>query len=186
MYYPIKALFLLALAFDIYAIKFIVWDIWKWLFRFEDRSWYKKLFYSVYSNEYDDENEYEYEYEDESYEENKAESDADESDLCSDRDDAEDIEAQALELFEMEEYDKAFALLDTVEEPSFGNLTNFYIGICFEKGYGSEVDVEQAEYFYALAENGEEKNTIAEVVKSGFRNESTGKIIRYPEVVIFA
>lgn len=59
MYYPIKTLFLLALAIDIYAIKFIVWDIWKWLFRFEDRSWYKKLFYSVYSNAYDAENEYE-------------------------------------------------------------------------------------------------------------------------------
>lgn len=54
MYYPIKALFLLALAFDIYAIKFIIWDIWKWLFRFEDRAWYKKLFYSVYSDTYDD------------------------------------------------------------------------------------------------------------------------------------
>ena len=36
------------------------------------------------------------------------------------------------------------------------------------------------------AENGEEKNTIAEVVKAGFKNESTGKIIRYPEVIIFA
>ena len=55
MYYPIKALFLLALAFDIYAIKFIVWDIWKWLFRFEDRAWYKSLFYSIYSDTYDDE-----------------------------------------------------------------------------------------------------------------------------------
>ena len=36
------------------------------------------------------------------------------------------------------------------------------------------------------AENGEEKNTIAEVVKAGFKNESTGKIIRYPEVIIFS
>ena len=54
MYYSIKALFLLALAFDVYAIKFVVWDVWKWLFRFEDRVWYKKLFYSVYSNTYND------------------------------------------------------------------------------------------------------------------------------------
>lgn len=59
MYYPIKALFLLALAFDIYTIKFIIWDIWKWLFRFEDRAWYKKLFYSVYSDTYIEEDEYE-------------------------------------------------------------------------------------------------------------------------------
>lgn len=59
MYYPLKALFLLALAFDIYAIKFIVWDIWKWLFRFEDRAWYKKLFYRVYSDKYDKEDAYE-------------------------------------------------------------------------------------------------------------------------------
>ena len=59
MYYPIKALFLLALAFDIYAIKFIIWDIWKWLFRFEDRAWYKKLFYSFYSDTYIEEDEYE-------------------------------------------------------------------------------------------------------------------------------
>ena len=58
MYYPIKALFLLALAFDIYAIKFIIWDIWKWLFRFEDRVWYKKLFYSFYSDTYIKEDEY--------------------------------------------------------------------------------------------------------------------------------
>lgn len=55
MYYPIKALFLLLLAFDIYAIKFIVWDVWKWLFKFEDRAWYKKLFYSAYSDTYEDE-----------------------------------------------------------------------------------------------------------------------------------
>ena len=54
MYYPIKALFLLILAFDIYAIKFLLWDIWKWLFRFEDRTWYKKFFYSIYSDTYDD------------------------------------------------------------------------------------------------------------------------------------
>lgn len=59
MYYPIKALFLLALAFDIYAIKFIIWDIWKLLFRFEERAWYKRLFYSVYSDTYDEEDAYE-------------------------------------------------------------------------------------------------------------------------------
>ena len=59
MYYPIKALFLLMLAFDIYAIKFLLWDIWKWLFRFEDRTWYKKFFYSIYSDTYDNVDEYE-------------------------------------------------------------------------------------------------------------------------------
>lgn len=59
MYYPIKALFLLALAFDFYAIKFVVWDAWKWLFKFEDRTWYKKFFYNVYSNTYDGEDKYE-------------------------------------------------------------------------------------------------------------------------------
>lgn len=69
---------------------------------------------------------------------------------------SDDVEAQALELFDVEEYDKAFALLDEVEEPSFGNLTNFYIGLCFENGYGTDIDTEQAKYFYNLAENGED------------------------------
>ena len=44
LYYPIKSLFLLVLAIDIYCIKFFVWDIWKWLFRFEGKSWYKKMY----------------------------------------------------------------------------------------------------------------------------------------------
>lgn len=69
---------------------------------------------------------------------------------------ADDVEAQALELFNIEEYDKAFAMLDGVVEPHFGNLTNFYIGLCFENGYGTDADFEQAEYFYNLAENGDE------------------------------
>ena len=59
LYYPIKALFLLVLAIDIYCIKFFVWDIWKWLFRFEGKSWYKKMFYSVCLDTYDNEDEYE-------------------------------------------------------------------------------------------------------------------------------
>lgn len=69
---------------------------------------------------------------------------------------ADDIETRALELFNIEEYDKAFAMLDGVAEPHFGNLTNFYIGLCFENGYGTEANPEQAEYFYNLAENGGE------------------------------
>ena len=46
LYYVVKDLFLLIFACDFYIIKFILWDVWKWLFRFEDRKWYKKIFYS--------------------------------------------------------------------------------------------------------------------------------------------
>lgn len=72
MYYPIKALFLLILAFDIYAIKFLLWDIWKWLFRFEDRTWYKKFFTVFIQNTYDDCDEYEDYTDDEEYLEDNA------------------------------------------------------------------------------------------------------------------
>ena len=44
MYYSIKSIFLFLLATEIYFFKFVLWDIWKFLFKFEDRAWYKKLF----------------------------------------------------------------------------------------------------------------------------------------------
>ena len=105
--------------------------------------------------DYDDED---YDDEDKSRRKTVFASDEDEIhlDSVSGLSDIDDVEAQALELFESEEYDKAFALLDAVEEPSFENLTNFYIGLCFENGYGTEADAEQAKYFYNLAENSEE------------------------------
>lgn len=59
IYYSIKSIFLLLISVEVYLIKFLVWDIWKWLFRFEDRSWYKKIFYSIYSDTYNDEEKYE-------------------------------------------------------------------------------------------------------------------------------
>ena len=67
-----------------------------------------------------------------------------------------EVEEQALDLFEQEEYDKAFAMLDKIDNPTFENLTCYYIGLCFEKGYGTDEDPEQAKYFYKLAETGEE------------------------------
>ena len=106
-------------------------------------------------NEDDEDDEYDDDEVDESHEKTAFISPEDEINLDS-LADIDDVEAQALELFESEEYDKAFALLDEVEDPSFENLTNYYIGLCFENGYGTEVDAEQAKYFYDLAENGEE------------------------------
>lgn len=43
MYYPIKAIFLLAVAFDVYSIKFIFWDFWKWLFTTNKKEWFNNL-----------------------------------------------------------------------------------------------------------------------------------------------
>ena len=59
IYYSIKSILLLLLSIEVYLIKFLLWDIWKWLFKFEDRNWYKETFYSIYSDTYDDEEEYE-------------------------------------------------------------------------------------------------------------------------------
>lgn len=55
LYYPIKDLFLLALAFDVYAIKFILWDFWKWLFTTDKKAWFKSLLQDNSSDEEDEE-----------------------------------------------------------------------------------------------------------------------------------
>lgn len=56
MYYPIKDLFLLALAFDVYAIKFIFWDFWKWVFTTNKKEWFTNLINpSDDDDDYDDE-----------------------------------------------------------------------------------------------------------------------------------
>lgn len=55
MYYPIKAIFLLLLAFDVYAIKFILWDFWKWLFTTNKKEWFINLINPNYDEDYDDE-----------------------------------------------------------------------------------------------------------------------------------
>ena len=62
MYYPIKAIFLLAVAFDVYAIKFILWDFWKWLFTTNKKQWFKNLI----NPDDDEECEYDEETEDDS------------------------------------------------------------------------------------------------------------------------
>lgn len=54
MYYPIKDVFLLLLAFDVYAIKFIFWDFWKWLFTTNKKDWFRSLIHPD-SEEEDDE-----------------------------------------------------------------------------------------------------------------------------------
>lgn len=56
MYYPIKAVFLLVVAFDVYAVKFIVWDFWKWLFTTNKKAWFSNLI-NPDLDEYDDEDE---------------------------------------------------------------------------------------------------------------------------------
>lgn len=78
---------------------------------------------------------------------------------CIEESEVKDVESEALALFEVNEYDKAFILLAESNAAPFGNLTNFYIGTCLEKGYGTDIDHEQAEYFYRLAENGEESGS---------------------------
>lgn len=63
-------------------------------------------------------------------------------------------ELYAQALFKSGEGDKAFKILDALDSYDFENLTYYYIGTCFEYGYGTETNTEQAEYFYKLAENG--------------------------------
>lgn len=46
IYYSIKDLFLIILAFEVYFIKFLVWDIWKWLFGFKAKDRYRTFLYS--------------------------------------------------------------------------------------------------------------------------------------------
>lgn len=55
IYYSIKSVFLLVLSVEIYLIKFLFWDIWKWLFQSESRGWDRKLFCSIFSDTYGDE-----------------------------------------------------------------------------------------------------------------------------------
>ena len=66
-------------------------------------------------------------------------------------------ETLALALFKNGENEKAFSLLDSQEKYDFESLTNYYIASCFEKGEGTEINLEMAKYFYNLAENGELK-----------------------------
>ena len=54
IYYPLKDLFLLALAFDVYAIKFIFWDFWKWLFTTNKKEWFKNLLNPGDDEDYDE------------------------------------------------------------------------------------------------------------------------------------
>ena len=62
-------------------------------------------------------------------------------------------EMYALALFRAGKSDEAFKVLDALDSYVFENLTYYYIGTCFEYGYGTEINLDQAEYFYRLAEN---------------------------------
>ena len=44
LYYTIKDLIIVVFVLLIRLYKLIFWDIWKWMFKFEDRSWYRNLF----------------------------------------------------------------------------------------------------------------------------------------------
>lgn len=57
IYYPIKDLFLLLLAFDVYALKFIFWDFWKWLFTTNKKQWFNNLINPEDDVEYSDNDE---------------------------------------------------------------------------------------------------------------------------------
>lgn len=57
VYYVVKTVFLLVLAFDVYAVKFLVWDFWKWLFTADKKEWYSNLFRSDEQDCDDDEEE---------------------------------------------------------------------------------------------------------------------------------
>ena len=54
LYYPIKDAFLLLLAFDVYAFKFMLWDFWKWLLTADKRSWFSGVFHLSESEDVDD------------------------------------------------------------------------------------------------------------------------------------
>ena len=55
IYYPIKDLFLIVLAFEIYVIKFVVWDIWVWLFRSKNKVLHAKREHTAWSAKNDSE-----------------------------------------------------------------------------------------------------------------------------------
>jgi hypothetical protein len=63
MYYPIKDLILLAVIFDVYALKFIFWDFWKWLFTVDKKAWFNNLIDPDNEDYGDDEEDDEYDYE---------------------------------------------------------------------------------------------------------------------------
>ena len=67
-----------------------------------------------------------------------------------------DFEAKALELFEDGEYERGFEILEKCKDKEFENLTNYFLGLCHENGYGTDVNLKEAERFYSLAENGAE------------------------------
>ena len=74
------------------------------------------------------------------------------------------LNERVIALFEKEKYEEAFNILDSYDElPSdTENLVYYYIGYCFEKGYGTEPDFARSNYFYNLAKSnnpvGSDKN----------------------------
>lgn len=62
MYYSIKDIIIIVCVLTFRLYKLIFWDIWKWVFNFEQRSWYRKLFYKyIEFDEEDDKYDDEYE-----------------------------------------------------------------------------------------------------------------------------
>lgn len=55
IYYSIKTLFLFIFALDFYFLKFLFWDIWKWLYEFDIREWHKDFFLDSSSEELEEE-----------------------------------------------------------------------------------------------------------------------------------
>lgn len=54
LYYLVKDLFLFVVASEIVVLKFLVWDLWKWLFTADKRLWFQSLL-GAEENEEDDE-----------------------------------------------------------------------------------------------------------------------------------
>lgn len=55
LYYSIKSLLILYFTSAFIILKFLLWDLWKWIFRFEPPLWYYRIVYG--ESDYDDEEE---------------------------------------------------------------------------------------------------------------------------------
>ena len=75
LYYSIKDLIVLIIAFYVYCIKFIVWDLWKWLFTVYKKYWIIDTLGIQYEEDYDYDDDEDYDYDDdEDYQEDIPES----------------------------------------------------------------------------------------------------------------
>ena len=58
VYYSVKSVFVAYFYFAFRFFKFVFWDIWKMVFRFEERGWYQRLYFKLHPDELDDCDEY--------------------------------------------------------------------------------------------------------------------------------